>query len=253
MINDTVREVSTITRIGHKEAMAIAVVENAKFGAQLRSLDESDWSLPTDCALWDVRALAAHVVGSAAGQASIREFLRQKRLGKPIVAEIGGQFWWDGMNQLQVREREQLTVTELLAEWETVSQLAIKSRSGLPRPIAALPVLALPQPVGRQPLRYLFDVGFTRDVWAHRIDIAHATGRDLDLDTAHDGRILTDYIAEWAGTHERPFTLELTGPAGGKFRSGAGGEHIEMDDIDFVRILAERADGPGILQHKLPL
>ena len=253
MINATVCEVGTIARIDHKEAMAIAAAENAKFGAQLRSLDDGDWTRPTDCPLWDVRAVAAHVVGSAAGQASLREFLRQKRMGKPIVAEIGGQFWWDGMNQVQVREREQLTVAEILAEWDVISPKAIKARSGMPRPIAALPLLGLPQPVGRQPLRYLFDVGFTRDVWAHRIDIAHATGKDLDLDASHDGRILADLIAEWAGMHRKPFVLELSGPAGGSFESGTGGEHIEMDAVEFVRILAERSDGPGILQHKLPL
>ena len=253
MTNATVCEVGTIPRIGHTEAMAIAAVENAKFGAQLRGLDDGDWTLPTDCQLWDVRALAAHVVGSAAGQASLREFLRQKRLGKPIVAEIGGQFWWDGMNQLQVRDREELTVAELLAEWEIISIKAVKARSGMPRPIAALPLLGLPQPVGRQPLRYLFDVGFTRDVWAHRIDIAHATGNDLDLDAAHDGRILADLIAEWAGTHGKPFVLDLSGPAGGTFEAGTGGERVEMDAIDFVRILAERAQGAGVLQHKLPL
>jgi len=253
MTNSTVSDVSTITRIGHKEAMAIAAVENAKFGAMLRSLDDLDWSLPTDCELWDVRALAAHVVGAAAAQASPREFFRQKRLGKPIVAEIGGQYWWDGMNQLQVRDREQLTHPELLAEWEVISVKAVKARVGLPRPIAALPLLALPEPVGRQPLRYLFDVGFTRDVWAHRIDIAQATGKDLDLDPDHDGRLLADLIAEWAGTHGQPFVLHLSGPAGGTFESGNGGEHVEMDAIEFVRIIAERADGPGILRHKLPL
>lgn len=253
MTVETVRDVSTIARIEHHEAMAIAAAENAKFGNQLRSLDDADWTLPTDCSLWDVRSLAAHVVGSAAGQASLREFLRQKRLGKPIVAEIGGQYWWDGVNQLQVRERDQLTVAELLAEWEVVSVQAVRSRSSMPPPIRALPLLALPQPVGRQPLRYLFDVGFTRDVWAHRIDIAHATGHALDLDAEHDGRILADYIAEWAGTHGKPFVLELSGPAGGMFESGVGGERVEMDAVDFVRILAERAEGPGVLQHKLPL
>lgn len=123
-----------------------------------------------------------------------------------IAAEIGGQCWWDGMNQLQVRDREQLTVSELLAEWEAISIKAVKARNGMPRTIAA-----------------------------------------------HDGRILTDYIAEWAGTHGKPFVLELSGPAGGTFESGNGGERVEMDAIEFIRVLAERAEGPGVLQHKLPL
>ena len=97
---------------------------------------------------------------------------------------------------------------------------AVRARTKLPRPIARLPLLNLPAPVGRQPVAYLFDVGFTRDVWMHRIDIAHATGIPLDVDAAHDGRIVADIVAEWAGTHGEPFTLDLTGPAGGTFVAG---------------------------------
>ena len=83
MTMTTTRDVTTIPRIGHDEAMRLAAAENAKFAALLHSIAVEDWSKPTDCALWDVRAMAAHVVGSAAGQVSPREFLRQKRKGKP--------------------------------------------------------------------------------------------------------------------------------------------------------------------------
>jgi uncharacterized protein (TIGR03083 family) len=246
-------DVTTIPRIGHREAMQVAAVENRKFAAQLRSFEPADWARPTDCALWDVRALAAHVVGSAAGQASPREFFRQVRKGRPLVAEIGGQFWWDGMNELQVRERADLTIDQLIAEWDATSAKALRARSRLPRPVAALPVLALPAPVGRQPLRYLFDVGFTRDVWMHRVDLARATDRPLDLDAEHDGRILADLVAEWARTHGEPFDLQLDGPAGGRYRAGVGGEQVRLDAVEFTRILAERAHGDGVLRHVLPL
>jgi len=37
-------DVTTIERITHDEAMAIAAVENRKFLEQLRSLDADDWS-----------------------------------------------------------------------------------------------------------------------------------------------------------------------------------------------------------------
>ncbi len=70
MTQTTVHDVTAIPRIGHAEAMRIAAAENAKFAALLRSFEPDDWAKPTDCALWDVRALAAHVVGSAASQAS---------------------------------------------------------------------------------------------------------------------------------------------------------------------------------------
>jgi uncharacterized protein (TIGR03083 family) len=249
----TVRDVTTVPRIAHDEAMRIAAVENTKFAGLLRSLEPDDWTKPTDCALWDVRALAAHVVGSAAGQASPREFVRQVRKGRPLVAEIGGKFWWDGMNELQVRERADLSTEELVAEWGASSARALRARTGLPRLVARLPLLNLPAPVGRQPLSYLFDVGFTRDVWMHRIDLAQAAAKRLDVDPDHDGRIVADLVAEWASTHGEPFTLTLGGPAGGQFRAGTGGENVDMDAIEFCRILAERGHGTGILRHTLPL
>jgi uncharacterized protein (TIGR03083 family) len=248
----TIRDVATIERIGHDEAMHIAATENAKFASLLREIAPEDWARPTDCTLWDVRAMAAHVVGSAAGQVSPREFVRQKRKGKSVTAEIGGQFWWDGMNEVQVRERASLTTDELIAEWEATSPKAIRARTKLPRLIANRRLLKLPI-IGKQPLAYLFDVGFTRDVWMHRVDIAHAIGYGLDLDADHDGRLMEDYVAEWASVYDTPFTLHLTGPAGGSFRHGDGGEVVTIDAVEFLRTLAEREHGTGLLSNPLPL
>ena len=249
----TAVDVSTIPRIKHAEAMRIADVEVDKVAATLRNLEAGDWTKRTDCPRWDVRALAAHMVGSAASQASPREFLRQVRAGRPVVAEIGAKYWWDGMNEIQVRERSDLSIQQLIAEWDHVAPRALKARRTLPRPIASLPLLKLPAPVGRQRLVYLFDVGFTRDAWMHRIDLAEATGKSFNADAGHDGRIIADLVAEWATTHHLPFDLELTGPAGGHYAQGTSGEHVTIDAIQFARTLAQRAHGDGVLSHPLPL
>lgn len=100
---------------------------------------------------------------------------------------------------------------------------------------------------------YLFDMGFTRDVWMHRIDLAGATSRKLDLDGGHDARIVADIVAEWATRHSEHCTLDLSGPAGGRYVAGTGGEHLAMDAVEFCRILSGRGDGGGVLRHKLPL
>jgi len=249
----SVVDVSTIPRITHDEAMMRTAVENRRFTEQLRGLDASDWTTPTDCDRWDVRAMAAHVVGSAASQISPREFVRQVRAGRPAGKEIGAQHWWDGMNEIQVRERAHLSTDALITEWVTNSERARAARAKLPKAIGRLPLLNLPTPVGRQRLTYLFDMGFTRDVWAHRMDIASATGRPMDLDADHDGRLVADVVAEWASYFDEPFTLELTGAAGGTFTSGAGGEAVQIDVVAFMTILAERAEGTGVLRHTLPL
>lgn len=249
----TTTDVRSIPRIKHREAMQIAAVENQKFAAAVRDLRPDDWAKPTDCARWDVHGLVAHVIGSAAGQASPREFARQVRTGKPIVKEIGAEFWWDGMNELHVRERQGRSVDELRDEWEKNSARALRARRRLPRPIAWLPLINLPAPVGRKPVSYLFDMGFTRDVWMHRVDLAKAAGTEFDADAEHDGRIVADMVAEWAETHGEPFDLVLTGPAGGHYTSGENGEHVEMDALEFFRILAGRRSGDGVLKNPLPL
>jgi uncharacterized protein (TIGR03083 family) len=253
MNETTTRDVTTIPRIDHREAMAITAVENDKFAALLRNFAPDDWARPTDCARWDARALVAHVVGSAAAQASPLEFARQARKGRALFDAAEGEHWWDGMNELQVRERARASADELIAEWETGSARALRARTRVPRALVRLPLLNLPAPVGRQPLAYLFDVGFTRDVWMHRIDLARATNTPLDVDPDHDGRIVADLVAEWSGTHGEPFALELEGPAGGRYAAGTDGERVRMDAIEFCRVLAERGEGDGILRHPLPL
>ena len=106
-------------------------------------------------------------------------------------------------------------------------------------------------------LGYLTDVILTRDPWMHRLDLARATGRDLVLTADHDGVIVADIVAEWARRHGRPYRLELTGPAGGSWSSGTGGEEIVMDAADFCRIVSGRP-GPdggqpwGLLATQVP-
>ena len=249
----TANDDADIPRRAHREAMQITATENARFAAVLGALRAEDWGKPTVCALWDVHAVASHIIGSAAGQASPREFIRQVRKGKPLIAEIGAQYWWDGMNELQVRERAASSGPQLIAEWDALAPKALKARTKLPRPIAKLPLLKLPAPVVRQPVAYLFDAGFTRDVWMHRVDISRAAGTPLELDADHDGRLIADIVAEWAGTHGQPFGLTLTGPAGGQFRSGAGGESVEIDAVEFCAILSGRGEATGLLANPLPL
>ncbi len=66
-------------------------------------------------------------------------------------------------------------------------------------------------------LGYLIDTIYLRDLWMHRVDVAHAVDRPLDLSAGHDGRIVADIVVEWAPRHGRPFVLELTGSAGGTY------------------------------------
>jgi hypothetical protein len=86
----------------------------------------------------------------------------------------------------------------------------------------------------------------------HRIDATRATGAPLALDADHDGRIVADVVAEWARRHGQAFELTLTGPAGGRYRAGTGGEQIEIDAVELCRTLAGRAPGEGLLGTVVP-
>ena len=101
-------------------------------------------------------------------------------------------------------------------------------------------------------LGYLNDTIYLRDLWMHRVDACRATGAPLELDADHDGRIVADVVAEWARRHGRPFELTLTGPAGGRYRCGTGGEVLEVDAVELCRTLAGRSAGDGLLATIVP-
>ena len=91
MSAETVIQTGTIPRIQHEEAMAITAEENRRLGALLVDIKPDQWSLPTDCTRWDVRAIVVHLIASAEAQASAIEFVLEglhlnKRLNKDAVS-----------------------------------------------------------------------------------------------------------------------------------------------------------------------
>ena len=245
-------DVRRIPRTRGADVWHAATEEYRRFVELLHQLDPSDWSTPTDCSHWDVRLLALHVLGATEANASPRELVHQFRVGLPLNRQIDSHHWVDGINEIQVRDRSHLTTQELIDRMDAVWPSAVRRRRLTPPPLRWLPV-PFGAPIGWHPLTYLLKAGFTRDVWMHRIDIARATGKELALTPEHDGRLVAGIVAEWTRTHRQPFDATLEGPAGGRFTHGRDGEAIEADAVEFCRILAGRAVGPGLLQHKLPL
>lgn len=242
----------TSNRIRRPEARVLANEEFERFARLTAALVPQEWKLPTDCDAWDVRKIALHVLGSGDAQASFPQFLHQLRKGVPLNREIDSHHWVDGVNELQIRERDHLSDEDVVTRLAAIGPRAVKGRWRTPPPMRYLPISFGP-PIGWEPLKYLLDVGFTRDVWAHRIDICAATGREMELTEDHDGRLVADIVGEWADRHGQPFELVLEGTSGGKFTRGVDGERVEIDAIEFVRILAGRLPGTGVLANPLPL
>ncbi|HEY1740363.1 MAG TPA: maleylpyruvate isomerase family mycothiol-dependent enzyme, partial [Acidimicrobiia bacterium] len=155
-------------------------------------------------------------------------------------------------NELQIRERTALSNDEIVAQLKAVGPKAVLGRWATPLPMRYLPIPFGP-PIGWVPLKYLLDVGFTRDMWCHRIDIHQAIGRPMQRTAEHDGRLVADIVREWAHVHDAPFDLELTGEDGGSFRNGVDGERVAIDALDFIRTLSGRLAGTGVLTNPLPL
>lgn len=231
------------------EAVRLAATEYGRFAAQLRGLDPDDWGRPTDCAPWDVRQMAAHVLGMAEMVGSVRALVRQNAL----AARAGGGV--DALTALQVREHDDLPPPELLVRLARAAPRAVHGRRRLSRVLGRLP-LPEKQLVGGRPelwrLGYLFDVILTRDTWMHRVDVARAVGRDPELTPLHDGVLVADVVREWGERHGQPYRLRLTGPAGGEWTAGTDGDRIEMDAVEFCRVLSGRGSAAGLLAQPVP-
>jgi uncharacterized protein (TIGR03083 family) len=227
-------------------ATALAGQAYAAFLADLALLSDDDWARPTDCVGWSVRDMTAHLVGAAQGHASMRVFLGQYLWGLRHRRDHGGSLL-DAMNQHQIdgqKGHPDAALAELLGE---VSSRAVAGRARRARVLGWAPIRleeagswyeGMPT---RTTMGELCAVVLTRDVWTHRLDLARAMGRSPSLDPLVDGPIVADIVGDWATRHGQPFTLTLTGPAGGTFSAGHGGPELEADALDFARTLAGRA------------
>ncbi|MGY1739321.1 MULTISPECIES: maleylpyruvate isomerase family mycothiol-dependent enzyme [unclassified Blastococcus] len=235
-------------------AARLAATEYERFARLLGDLEPEEWARPTECPGWDVRAMAGHVLGMAGMVTSLHSLLRQN--ARATLA--GGGI--DALTALQVREQAGLSTAELVARTAAVGPAAVRGRHRLARTLGRLP-LPERQVVGdareRWTFGYLFDVVLTRDTWMHRVDVCRATGREPELTGDHDGVLVADVVAEWAARHGRPFRLRLTGPAGGTWTSRtsgtpAPGDDLELDAVEFCRLLSGRGAGEGLLARQVP-
>lgn len=236
--------------LGRAEAAAIAAEENRRFVELVSSFGGDDWSKPTDCTEWDVRALVSHVVGAMEGHISMPAFIHQLRAGNKAAGDRPAV---DGMTEVQVAERAHMTPGDLVARLQAIGVAAARRRAARPsllrRMSFKVDVDGVMEP---WTFGYFFDVILTRDTWMHRVDLTRATGRPMALTAEHDGRIVADVVAEWARRHGQPFTLRLTGPAGATFTAGDAGEAIEMDAVEFCRVVSGRGSGTGLLAQSVP-
>ena len=236
--------------LAHDTAMRLAAEEYQRFADLLASLRPGDWTTPTECPGWDVHAMAAHALGMVEMAASIRERNRQVKQAR----RAGGSFI-DALTALQVDEHAHLTPAQITERYGRLGPKATRARHRAPGFIRRR-TLPIPQQVGRRSedwtVGYLLDVILTRDPWMHRVDITRVTGAEHVVTAEHDGLIVANVVTEWAGRHGQPFTLRLSGPAGGSWTSGDGGPLVQLDAVEYCRILSGRSPGDDLLAAQVP-
>jgi uncharacterized protein (TIGR03083 family) len=241
-----------IPPIDRHEAATIAATEYQRFVELMHALGADDWTRPTECPDWDVRAMAGHTVGMMRDFTSLPSLMRRMRAATKAAKVAGGRVV-DSMTAQQVAEQSGLSNGELIARAIETAPRTAHWRTKAHPVFGKMP---LKEEVGGEQetwrMSYLLTIILTRDPWMHRVDIARATSRPLVLTPEHDGRIVADVVAEWARRHGRPFRLELTGPAGGSFTEGDHGEEITLDAVEFCRTLSGRAGGTGLLSQEVP-
>jgi uncharacterized protein (TIGR03083 family) len=250
-MTSTVTAVTAITAIDHREAMTLADTESTRLVELVEQFDEHDWSCATDCDGWDVKALLSHVLGAMEANARAREFVSQFR-GATKAAKRSGQPMIDEMTAAQVRGHASLSPADMTRQLREVAPKAVRGRRRMPAVMRAIPFKPGPPIDGAWKVGYLIDTILNRDCWMHRVDLTRATGKELVLTPEHDGRIVADVVVEWARAHAQPFTLVLDGPAGGTFAAGEHGQRIQLDAVEFCRILSGRGSGSGLLAQEVP-
>jgi uncharacterized protein (TIGR03083 family) len=230
-------------------AFRLAATEYDRTLAAWRDLRPQDWSRPTPCPAWDVRGMVAHTVGMTEMSASLRQLVHQNR----AAARAGGGI--DALTAVQVGDRAGLTPAQLVERMTAAAPRAVRGRRRLSRLVGRF-TLPEEQVAGdtreRWCIGFLTDTVLTRDPWMHRMDLAAATGTEPRLTADHDGVLVADVVAEWAQRHGRPYRLRLTGPAGGEWSAGSDGEEIEVDAVEFCRVVSGRGSGSGLLNQQVP-
>lgn len=233
---------TTVSGFDRDAAMDIAAEELRRYAEVLEGLDDDQWAAPTECEPWTVRDMAGHVIGNHVGILSIAARLRQLWRGR----RRGGNLV-DALSANQVADQADLPNREVVAALRSAGTASIAARRRLPRAVR-LARFTVPMHQGKErwSLAYVDDTIWARDMWMHRIDTCRAVGVEPQLSPAHDGVIVADIVREWALRHGEAYHLTLRGPAGGEFRSGMG-EPIDLDAVEFCRLLSGRGHGENLL------
>jgi uncharacterized protein (TIGR03083 family) len=234
-------------QLDRQVATRLAATEYERVADLLASLSPEQWTARTDCPDWDVRAMAGHMLGMVQMVASLPRLARQQVVAGRR-AKRGNGVLIDALTALQVERNAGLSTDQVVDQVRRLGPRAARFRARAP---GFMRNQTTQDHDEWWTLAYLFDVILTRDPFMHRVDISRATGVPMVATADHEGLIVADVVAEWADRHLSAYDLELTGPAGGRWRRGEA-EPLTMDPFEFCRAVSGRALAPGLLATQVP-
>lgn len=233
--------------------MPLARSAYQRLADEFAAVPDDRWGDPTPCEGWTVRDLGGHMVGAMRAAARLSETMSQQRAVKRRAKRTGEQEV-DAMTAIQIERAADLTTSEVVAELQALVPKAVAGRQRVPaflRRRAGFHVEMGPIDE-RWTLDYFLSTILTRDAWLHRVDLADSLGIPLDLDD-DDRAVVADVAAEWCDRHGQPVALTLTGAVEGTLVAGSAGPPLELDAVDFCRIVSGRsAPSHPLLEHAVP-
>lgn len=236
-----------LPQIDRETASRLATTEYQRVVDLLVLLTPQQWAAPTDCHAWDVRAMAGHMLGMVQMVATVPQMIRQQVTAGRRAKRDGSELV-DALTALQVEKNADLSAGEIVQQFRTLSPRAVRARRRAP---GLMRRQTFADSDEWWTMGYVLDIILTRDPLMHRVDITRATELSMAATPEHEGVIVADVVAEWAGRHEGAYDLELTGPAGGHWKSGDR-EPMTMDAFEFCRALSGRAPANGLLATQVP-
>ena len=223
------------------QAAVVGRAEGQATLALLRALGDQDWTRPTDCTEWDVRALLAHLVAQCEDSIHLGTLLRRELVGRrryPARTAV------DAHMAVGVDDHAAASGPELVERFALLWPRAVTARRRRPAALRRRTINPGIPGQPRWPVAYLLDVILNRDLWMHRVDLARATGRPFGIG-GHDRQIVAQVIGDLARGWSAPtVVLTLTGSAGGSWLLGSG-EPVaaaRADAVAYLRALSGRDD-----------
>lgn len=169
---------------GYVDTWAVAVEDAVTL---LRSLRDEDWSRPTDCPGWDVRAVAAHLAHLESELAGNP----QDQVEVPALAHVTSSM--GAYTERGPIARRDWSPTAVVDELETSAAIRLAALRADPPTDGSVRAPVTPGGIG-----WTWDTLLSNrplDVWMHEQDVRRAVGLPGGLDTA-PARHTADYLTE---------------------------------------------------------